>query len=286
LEGTRRSSPPPEQTIFISYRREDSEHVTGRIYDRLEAHFRRDRVFLDVDNIPLGVDFRKHLDEAVGQCDVLLAVIGEGWLDVCYPEGPKRGRRRLDDPADFVRIEIESALARNIHVIPVLVGKAAMPREEDLPDLLKPLASRQAAPVRGGRDFRGDVDRLIDGIDRLLGSSTRNLGLGASDLQERQPAPRLLTLTVPRRVEVVAGRQALFTVRVARENVEGGVAVRFAAPADVTLHGIAIPADQSEGQASITADVRATEGEHSVEVRASCGSVNAAHQNMSIGIRR
>ena len=85
--------------IFISYRREDSEHVTGRIYDRLESHFGRDNVFLDVDAIPLGVDFREHLGRAVGRCDVLLAVIGERWLDIPSLKGPNQGRRRLDDPA-------------------------------------------------------------------------------------------------------------------------------------------------------------------------------------------
>jgi tetratricopeptide (TPR) repeat protein len=155
--------------IFISYRRSDSEHVTGRIYDRLEAHFGRDNVFLDIDTIPFGVDFRQHLDQAVGRCDVLLAVIGEQWLEVRQPEGPRQGQRRLDDPADFVRIEIQSALARGIPVIPILVGRAAMPDVQQLPDgPLRELAYRNAAEVRSGRDFRDHVDRLIRGIERLL----------------------------------------------------------------------------------------------------------------------
>jgi hypothetical protein len=162
LVRTRKALP----TIFISYRREDSEQVTGRIDDHLVARFGRDRVFLDVDAIPFGVDFRKHLEKAVAQCNVLLAVIGEQWLDIRYRAGPKQGQRRLDDPTDFVRIEIQTALNRDILVIPVLVGKATMPREEDLPDMLKPLVYRQAAEVWFGRDFRVHVDRLIDGIDR------------------------------------------------------------------------------------------------------------------------
>src|SRR5947209_12396451 len=120
--------------IFISYRREDSEHIAGRIYDRLEPCFGRDNVFLDIDTIPFGVDFREHLDQAVGRCDVLLAVIGERWLEVRFKDGPKEGQRRLDDPTDFVRIEIESALARGIPVIPVLVGTARMPDYLELPD--------------------------------------------------------------------------------------------------------------------------------------------------------
>src|SRR5438477_638897 len=108
-------------TIFLSYRREDSADAAGRLHDHLGAHFGRESVFMDVDTIPFGVDFREHLDEAVSRCDVLLAVIGERWLDACHPPGPKQGQRRLDDPADFVAVEIHSALARDIPVIPVLV---------------------------------------------------------------------------------------------------------------------------------------------------------------------
>ena len=119
--------------IFLSYRRDDSADAAGRLHDRLDAHFGNDAVFMDVDRIPFGVDFRKHLDEAVGQCDILLAVIGEDWLDVRHPEGPRAGQRRLDDPADFVRIEIVSALAREIPDVPVLVGRARMPSEAEFP---------------------------------------------------------------------------------------------------------------------------------------------------------
>src|SRR3954467_4642134 len=93
--------------VFISYRRSDSLDVTGRIYDRLEARFGRDSVFLDMDSILLGLDFRHQLDEAVGQCDILVAVIGDGWLEA----RDARGQRRIDGAQDFVRIEIESALA-------------------------------------------------------------------------------------------------------------------------------------------------------------------------------
>jgi LSD1 subclass zinc finger protein len=150
--------------IFISYRREDSEDITGRIHDRLEPHFGHDNVFLDIDRIPFGVNFRQHLDNAVSQCDILLAVIGEQWLDAQHPEG----QRRLDDLGDFVRIEIEAALARDIPVIPVLVGRARMPAQKDLPKGLKPLAFRNAAEVRSGRDFRDHVDRLIRGIEFLF----------------------------------------------------------------------------------------------------------------------
>jgi hypothetical protein len=147
--------------IFISYRREDSGEASGRLGDGLKACLGKGNVFMDVDNIPVGVDFRQHLEQAVSRCDVLLAVIGEGWLEARYAEGPRRGQRRLDDPEDFVRIEIKSALARKVRVVPVLVRGAAMPRAEDLPDDLRPLAFRQAAEVRPGRDFRDHLERLI-----------------------------------------------------------------------------------------------------------------------------
>jgi hypothetical protein len=155
--------------IFVSYRREDSESVAGRLHDRLEAHFGRDNVFFDIATIPFGVDFREHLERAVAQCDILLAVIGEAWLEARYRDGPRQGQRRLDDEADFVRIEVESALARDIPVIPVLVGKATMPGERDLPEgLLRGLAFRNAAEVRSGRDFNNHVGRLIRGIEQLV----------------------------------------------------------------------------------------------------------------------
>jgi hypothetical protein len=153
--------------IFISYRREDSEHITGRIDDRLAAQFGRAAVFIDVDTIPFGIDFRVHLQEAVAHCDFLLAVIGESWIEVRYQDGPRAGQRRLDDPGDFVRVEIQSALQRGIVVIPVLVGRGAMPSVQQLPEGLQELAYRNAAEVRSGRDFHDHMDRLIRGIENL-----------------------------------------------------------------------------------------------------------------------
>jgi hypothetical protein len=98
--------------IFISYRREDSELITGRIYDRLESQFGSKSVFRDLDSMLVGVDFRKNISDTVGSCDVLLAVIGEQWLTVRHREGPRQGQRRLDDPDDLVRLEVGTALAR------------------------------------------------------------------------------------------------------------------------------------------------------------------------------
>jgi formylglycine-generating enzyme required for sulfatase activity len=152
--------------IFVSYRRDDSIAIAGRVYDRLVGHFGEDSVFMDVDAIPIGVDFRKHLTDAVAECDVLLAVIGDQWLTVS-----QKGQRRLDDPRDFVRIEIEAALQRGVPVVPVLVGTVGMPGEDDLPDGLKPLAFRHAARLDVGQDFRVHVERLIRALERLGGKT-------------------------------------------------------------------------------------------------------------------
>ena len=147
--------------IFLSYRRQDSAAMAGRIYDRLRAHFGSDAVFMDIDSIPFGEDFREHIDAAVGQCDVVLAVIGTKWA------GETDAHRRLDDPRDFVRIELESALHRNLPVIPILIDHARMPGEADLPPSLARLAFRNAIDVDQGRDFHPHVDRLIRGIEFL-----------------------------------------------------------------------------------------------------------------------
>ncbi len=144
--------------ILISYRREDSAHVTGRIYDRLTQQFGRTAVFKDVDSIPLGIDFRTYLDQQVAKCDVFLAVIGRNWMK---PQG-QRGKSRLADPADFVRLEIEAALKRQIPVIPVLVEGASIPAVDRLPISLQGLSYRNGIAVRPDPDFHRDMDRLIE----------------------------------------------------------------------------------------------------------------------------
>jgi len=156
--------------IFISYRRQDSPDVTGRIYDRLVNHFGQERIFRDVDSVPLGVDFRRYLDEKVGRCEILLAVIGNHWLAV--RDGGTG--RRIDDQGDFVRIEIESALRRGIPVIPILVNGATMPKEGDLPPALRELTYRNGLPIRPDPDFHKDVDRLIAGLEVHLNKNVPN----------------------------------------------------------------------------------------------------------------
>lgn len=149
--------------IFISYRRDDSSYIAGMINERLEKHFGPNSVFLDIDSIPLGLDFRKHISDSVGQCNVLLALIGDSWINSTNDQGS----RRLDDPTDFVRLEVESALKRDIPVIPVLVGKARMPSATELPSSLQELAFRNAAEVRAGLDLQEHLTRLVRGIDLL-----------------------------------------------------------------------------------------------------------------------
>jgi hypothetical protein len=149
--------------IFISYRREDSNAFAGRLFDRLQARFGAESVFMDIDSIPMGVNFQQHLAAAVSACDVMLALIGEEWLTA-----NRNGQRRLDDPGDFVRTEIESALNRGIPVVPILIGRASMPREQDLPGALKPIAFRNAAQIDVGLGFSNHVDRLIRHLELLV----------------------------------------------------------------------------------------------------------------------
>jgi hypothetical protein len=152
-------------SIFISYRREDSADIVGRISDRLVERFGKTAVFKDVDSIPIGRDFRTHLQEAVGRCDALIVIIGKQWCDASV-----HGKRRLDDARDHLRIEVESALARNIPVIPVLVQGASMPEEEMLPESLRALAYRNGIPVRPDPDFNLDLDRLMRGMEAQFDS--------------------------------------------------------------------------------------------------------------------
>jgi len=154
--------------VFISYRRNDSADIVKRLHSRLEMQFEPGSVFYDIDSIPAGVDFRKRLSGAVEQSDALLAVIGNCWLDAAYQNGAKQGKRRLDDPDDYVYIEIEAALSLGVPVIPVLVDGTSMPAETDLPGGLKELAYKNAAEVRLGPEFNVHVDRLIHSLKDLI----------------------------------------------------------------------------------------------------------------------
>lgn len=149
--------------IFINYRRGDDPGNAGRLFDRLQEAFAPEQLFMDVDSIAPGLDFVRVLEEQVGQCDALLAVIGKGWIDA----RDHTGVRRLDNPEDFVRIEIESALKQNKRVIPVLVGDTRMPRPEELPEAIRALAKRNAVRLTHER-FRADAQGLIKALQRAL----------------------------------------------------------------------------------------------------------------------
>jgi TonB family protein len=152
--------------IFVSYRRSDSQGEAGRLFDDLVKHFDEHTVFMDVSAIEAGRDFRKAIEEAVTKCGVLLVVMGPEWLNA----KDERGTRRLDDPADFVRIETSAALRRDIPVIPVLVRAAKMPSAENLPDDLKELAFRNCMELTHAR-WKSDIQLLIEALRRLLGDA-------------------------------------------------------------------------------------------------------------------
>lgn len=154
-------------TVFISYRREESAGHAGRIYDRLREKFGKDRVFMDVSAIEPGVDFLESIDRAVGSCTALLVVIGRRWLE-CTDAA---GRRRLDDPRDFIRLEVSTALRRNIRVIPVLVQGTTMPEEEALPDDLKLLARRNAIGINDTH-WDSDLAQLVETLAGVLSGET------------------------------------------------------------------------------------------------------------------
>jgi hypothetical protein len=150
-------------SIFISYRRDDSEGEAGRLADDLAHRFREDSVFMDVNAIQPGRDFRKAIDESIHKCSVLLAILGPGWLE----SRNGAGQRRLEDVSDFVRLEIASALQRDIPVVPVLVRGARMPRADQLPDDLKELAFRNAVELTHAR-WKSDVLVLVDALKPCL----------------------------------------------------------------------------------------------------------------------
>jgi TIR domain/PAN domain len=152
--------------IFINYRRDDSIGTAGRLHDRLAQAFGRNNLFMDVDHIPAGVDFVEYLHSQVAACDVFLAVIGPNWLDA----KDDSGRRRFDNPDDFVTVEIAAALARNIRVIPVLVDGARTPKADKLPDSVKPLVRRNAVQVRN-TNFGRDAEALANKVREALKSA-------------------------------------------------------------------------------------------------------------------
>ena len=170
--------------VFISYRREDAAGFAGRIYDRLAQTLGRENVFIDVDNIPAGLDFVDVLSDRVGRCDALIAIVGKHWLTSANEDNS----RRLDDANDFVRVEIEAALNRNVPVIPVLVDGAVMPRADELPDGLKKLVRRQGIDVSHNR-FDSDAERLTDALARIEGRQPERPSASAASRASEPASP-------------------------------------------------------------------------------------------------
>jgi hypothetical protein len=166
--------------VFISYRRSDSQAQTGRLYDRLNRAF-PGMFFRDVSEIGVGVDFVAHVERAVGASVALIAVIGPGWVKASDERG-----RRLDDPNDFVRVEIRTALKRQIRIIPVLVGGAEMVTDDDLPDDLKPLTRWNA--------IRIVEDYYDEGVGKLVRSLVPELGEPADNDAPTQSDAKIRTL--------------------------------------------------------------------------------------------
>src|SRR5438093_5071208 len=176
-------------TIFISYRRDDAAPYAGRLHDHLGAHFGPQKVFIDIGTIDPGEDFTDAISKTVERCEVLVVLIGPKWLTLTERDG----RRRLDNAADLVRMEISAALRRGIRVIPALVGDATMPTAEDLPEDLKKLANRNAIEISDLR-FCSDVDRLIQAIEKVRAAKT------AADRPDREPEAEAPFRIVDRRM--------------------------------------------------------------------------------------
>jgi TIR domain-containing protein len=153
----------PSKTVFVCYRRQDAEDAAGRLHDKLVSVYGSERVFMDIDNVPLGVNFVTHIKERLQDCGAVLVIVGRNWTTITDPEGS----RRLDNPADHVRVEVATALKQGTIVIPILVQGASMPRSADLPEDIRDLAFYNG--LRLTPEFwRPGVERLIKELDRSM----------------------------------------------------------------------------------------------------------------------
>lgn len=195
------------RSIFINYRRNDSEGEAGRLFDDLTSHFSHNSVFMDVAAIEPGRDFRKAIDQSVANCSVLLAMIGRDWLD----SRDAHGQRRLDNINDFVRMELASALRRDIPVVPVLVRGAKMPTEDQLPDDLKELHYRNAVELTHAR-WKSDVQLLVQALRPYMESTNEACSpVDASETVTRNPtAPTASTQFEPQTIERISKELAAY----------------------------------------------------------------------------
>lgn len=192
--------------IAISYRRDDTLPVAGRLYDRLQATFGKAGVFMDFDSIRPGLDFRAQIRETIDRSNVVIALIGPKWAGIDADSS-----RRIDDPNDFVRLEIAHALERDIPIIPVLVNNSPLPKPEVLPEDIRSLVYRQALPLDSGLDFHQHADRVIASVNSLMGSTEaaapnkeQNVAT-ASSTPHRSNRRALLTIITAVLLAVVGG---------------------------------------------------------------------------------
>ncbi len=186
--------------IFISYRRDDSAGYAGRLYDRLVSHFGAERVFMDVEHIEPGTDFVVAIEKAVESCRVLIALIGDEWLDITDAQG----RRRLDDPNDFIRLETSAALKRDIRVVPVLLDGAAMPNLDDLPEDLQSLVRRQAVELTH-KQWDATSGELIRTLEKILDTPGADTPPPTAPVAEAPAQDTAATTTATRRTPLWLG---------------------------------------------------------------------------------
>ncbi len=146
--------------FFISYRRTDTSQIVGSIHDKLSSYFGEDAVFVDVEDIQPGKDFRSYTEEILSKCDALLTLIGPRWI-ACFQD------KKLAEDEDYVRIEIEIALFHAIPILPILIGQTRMPRPEELPATISQFALRNAIQLDTGRKFRADIKQLIGHLESV-----------------------------------------------------------------------------------------------------------------------
>jgi ankyrin repeat protein len=248
--------------IFISYRREDTAGYAGRLYDQLCAHFGEERVFMDVSAIEPGEDFAKAIDAKVHTCDGAVVLIGKNWLS-----------KRLDDPGDFVALEITSALERGIPVIPVLVDDTRMPSAAELPPSLAPLCRRQAIELTNSM-FREDVNRLIQALDRVCREQTKIPPPVPSPLHISEPAQSTSKWNRP--AAIVAAVIAAF-VLVYFATHRSTNETKAVIPARNSVSGASAPSSSQPGPPALITAIQEGRLDDAKKLIANGANVNAAN---------
>jgi hypothetical protein len=159
----------PSNAIVICYRRDDSAGSAGRLYDSLCLHFGQSKVFMDVDAIPAGSEFIGYIVDVISNSDVLLAVIGPHWQELKH----SNGLRKLDDEGDVVRLEIQTALTKQVQIVPVLVDTARMVTADTLPESIRPLAGINALEITHRR-FADGIAELVNVIDAAIAAAAES----------------------------------------------------------------------------------------------------------------